>query len=334
MKFGPVPIAQAEGAVLAHSLKLGQTRLRKGLMLEAGHVAQMAQAGLGHVVVAWLDADDLHENEAARRLAQALVPDPEAAHLKVSEAFTGRINFLAGCAGVVVLDVAALEAFNAVHPMITIATVPALQQMQPGGMVATIKIISYGVAARDVAMAQEAARDSLRLAPPVLKTAGLVITDVPGGPSNDKGRHAIEQRVRALGMNMAETRIVPHEVAALGQALASIEGDVALILTASATSDIADVAPEALRAAGGHVDRFGMPVDPGNLLFLGRQGVRPVIGLPGCARSPALNGADWVLSRVVCGIDVTSRDIAAMGVGGLLKEIPTRPQPRSGRKAS
>ena len=72
-------------------------------------------------------------------------------------------------------------------------------------------------------------------------------------------------------------------------------------------------------------------VDPGNLLFLGTLSERPVIGLPGCARAPALNGADWVLARVMCGINVTDADIAAMGVGGLLKEIPSRPQPRAGK---
>ena len=92
------------------------------------------------------------------------------------------------------------------------------------------------------------------------------------------------------------------------------------------------MAPEAVRAAGGKIRRFGMPVDPGNLLFVGRLKKRPVIGLPGCARSPALNGADWVLSRVVCGIDVGNKDIAGMGVGGLLKEIPTRPMPRRGKR--
>ena len=105
----------------------------------------------------------------------------------------------------------------------------------------------------------------------------------------------------------------------------------ALILTASATSDPADVAPAGLIAAGGVLTRFGMPVDPGNLLFLGDLGDQPVIGLPGCARSHALNGADWVLERVACGLQVTSADIAAMGVGGLLKEIPSRPQPREKR---
>jgi molybdenum cofactor cytidylyltransferase len=64
-------------------------------------------------------------------------------------------------------------------------------------------------------------------------------------------------------------------------------------------------------------------------LFLGALGSKPVIGLPGCARSPALNGADWILERVICGIPVGADDIAAMGVGGLLKEIPTRPRPRN-----
>jgi molybdenum cofactor cytidylyltransferase len=101
-----------------------------------------------------------------------------------------------------------------------------------------------------------------------------------------------------------------------------------LILTGSATSDPRDVGPEAVRRAGGEVLHVGMPVDPGNLLFLARLGEMPVIGLPGCARSPALNGADWVLERVICGVPVGPAEIAAMGVGGLLKEIPTRPRPR------
>ena len=332
MKFGPVPLSDARGAILAHSVKTGAGRLRKGVVLTDEHLAQLAGAGLNDVVVARLEDGDLHEDDAARRLAAALVPDPGAANLRITEAFTGRVNLIAECEGVVLLDVAALEAFNAVHPMITIATVPALQQMDPGGMVATIKIISYGVAGADVQAAADAARNSISLAAPVMKTAGLVITDIPGGPSNDKGQRAIEDRVHALGMEMSEVRVVPHDVTALADALAALEGDIALILTGSATSDIADVAPEAVRQAGGTVDRFGMPVDPGNLLFLGQQGARPVIGLPGCARAPALNGADWVLARVACGVAVSAQDIAAMGVGGLLKEIPSRPQPRAGRK--
>jgi molybdenum cofactor cytidylyltransferase len=147
-----------------------------------------------------------------------------------------------------------------------------------------------------------------------------------GGPS--KGEEAMRRRLEALGMELRRTVRVPHESGALTEALGASEADLVLILTASATSDPRDVAPEAVRLAGGEVARFGMPVDPGNLLFVGRLGKRPVIGLPGCARSPALNGADWVLERIAAGLEVGDREIAAMGVGGLLKESPARGRPR------
>ena len=333
MKFGPVPVGEAAGAVLAHSVKTGAGRLRKGVRLRAGDLVALRSDGIETVIVARLEPGDLDENTAAARLAGALVPDPAAARLNVTEPFTGRVNLIADGPGVVDLDVTALEAFNRVHPMITCATVPPWQQMTPGGMVATIKIISYAVPETDVARAMDVARGSVRLRAPVYPAAGLVITDIPGGPSNDKGIRSIRDRVEALGMVLNDIATVPHETRALARALAGVDSDLVMILTGSATSDIDDVAPSAVRQAGGTVTRFGMPVDPGNLLFLGNIGGKSVIGLPGCARSPALNGADWVLSRLVCGVPVGDDDIAAMGVGGLLKEIPTRPQPRAGKKS-
>ena len=333
MKFGPVPTAEAAGAILAHSVKVQDAKLRKGLVLIADHCNQLADAGYDEVTVARLEPGDCHEDEAAELLAAALTPDPQAVGLRVTQPFTGRVNLLADGPGVVDLDADALQAFNCVNPMITVATVPQFQQMGPGGMVATIKVISYAVPREDVLKAASLARASIRLAAPVHKTAGLIVTDIPGGPSNEKGIAAIRGRVEALGLALDEVQIVPHKPEPLAQAISETSGDIVMILTGSATSDVFDVAPQAVRAAGGRVDRFGMPVDPGNLLFIGALERRPVIGLPGCARSPALNGADWVLSRVACGVETTAADIAGMGVGGLLKEIPTRPQPRAGRKA-
>lgn len=332
MKFGPVPLADAEGAILAHSVQAGDRRIRKGQPLGPDQLEALRAAGIDTVIAARLEPGDVDENAAAARLAAALVPDPDAAGLRRTDAFTGRVNLVAEGPGVAVLDVAALQALNRVHPMITVATVPPLHQMEAGGMVATIKIIAYAVPGGALEEAERLGAGAIRLARPVHGSAGLVVTQIPGGPPDDKGVRAVAGRLEALGLEMAETVFVPHETQALAGALAGLPGDIALVLTASATSDPDDVAPEAVRAAGGQVERFGMPVDPGNLLFLGQIGTRPVIGLPGCARSPALNGADWVLSRVACGIAVGSDDIAGMGVGGLLKEIPTRPQPRSGRR--
>ena len=98
-----------------------------------------------------------------------------------------------------------------------------------------------------------------------------------------------------------------------------------LVAGASAIVDRRDVIPAAIERRGGTIEHFGMPVDPGNLLLLGRLGEVPVLGLPGCARSPKVNGFDWVLQRLLAGLPVGAEDIMRMGAGGLLAEIPRGP---------
>jgi molybdenum cofactor cytidylyltransferase len=328
MKFGPVPVDQAVGAILAHSEAVKGKRLRKGVVLTASHIDALAQAGLSEITVARLEAGDIHEDPAASSLAHSL--GAAAKGIRFSEPFTGRVNLIAERPGVVLLDVAKINAANAVNPMITVATVAPFHQIHPGGMIATVKIISYAVPEGEIAQAAQLAQGAVCLATPVKKTASLIVTEIPGGPGQ-KGAEAIENRLSLLEMTLTETRICAHEEDALAAEITAAQGDIVLILTGSATSDLQDVAPAALRQAGGTVDRFGMPVDPGNLLFLGGIAGRSVIGLPGSARSPVLHGADWVLARIACGVPVTSADIAGMGVGGLLKEIPTRPMPRRAR---
>jgi molybdenum cofactor cytidylyltransferase len=322
-------VAEALGAVLAHSLQLGGQRLRKGRVLEAQDLAAMQAAGLGDVIVARLGPNDLGEDHAAGQIAQALVPDANAANLRLTDPGTGRVNIYAQAPGVLDLNVPAIEAANRVDPMITIATLPPFARTHTRGMVATVKIIAYGVDRTAVQQAAELARGAMRVRPVTMKNAVLIQTDTGSGPG--KGQDAIAARLKALGITLSATVTVPHQTLPLADAIAQAKADLVLILTASATSDPHDVAPSALRAAEGEVTRFGMPVDPGNLLFLGHQAGRVVIGLPGCARSPALNGADWVLERVACGLEVSDADIAAMGVGGLLKESPARPHPREKR---
>ncbi len=325
MRFGPVPLDRAAGAILAHSEHLPDGRLRKGQALDAGDIARLRAAGYSEIDVAVLEDGDLHEDAAAARLAEAVLDKAPGLHL--SAPFTGRVNILADAPGVVAVDAARVTAANMVDPMITLATVSPWFQTHPGGMVATVKIISYGVPQTALARAAKAARGAVALHRAQYATASLIVSDTADGPGL-RGAEAIRTRLAALGMRLSQTLSCPHEVPALARAIAAATGEVVLILTGSATSDARDTGPEALRRAGGGVDRFGIPVDPGNLLFLGRLGARPVIGLPNSARSPVLHGADWVLSRVACGLEITEADFAAMGVGGLLKEIPTRPQPR------
>ncbi|SPH17403.1 hypothetical protein DEA8626_00921 [Defluviimonas aquaemixtae] len=331
MRFGPVDLDDAKGAVLGHSLRVQGRKIAKGRVLSASDIAALKADGVARVTVARLEPGDIGEDTAAAQLAAALVPEPEAAGLTLCTPHRGRVNLNATGPGIVGIDAARIHALNLIDPSITLATLAPYARVSEGMLVGTVKIIAYSVpiAALDRAVAAVEG-GAVRVLPVIRKSAGLILTDAGGEASKleTKSREVIAGRLRALGMDLAGVETVPHEEGAIAEALTRLQGDMALILTGAATSDLNDVAPEAVRRAGGRVARFGMPVDPGNLLFHGNLGDRPVIGLPGCARSPALNGADWVLERLACGLEVTDADIAAMGVGGLLKEIPIRPQPR------
>lgn len=328
MKFTTLPLQKAQGGLLAHSLQLPSGKIAKGTRLTKTDLSDLEAAGLREVTVALLEPGDLHEDNAAMMLAKALVPTPAAQNLRISGAGAGRVNLYATAPGITRVKAEQINAINQVDAMISVATVPDYHRVDAGGMIATIKIISYGVREDDLQRACARAAMAIQIRPPKFNTATLIETVVNGETPSDKGRRAMAGRLDRMGMTLTQRVLCAHNPEALADKIRAAEGEVLFVLTGSATSDSLDVAPSALRAAGGEVVRFGMPVDPGNLLFLGRLGRRPVIGLPGCARSPALNGADWVMERVICGEPVASADIAAMGVGGLLKEIPTRPRPR------
>ncbi len=345
MDFGTVPLDQAEGAVLAHSVNHAGRRMAKGKLLTPADLALLAAAGISHVMVARPGPGDIGEDAAALRLARALVADPATAGLAIAPAHGGRVNLKAQWPGLLDYDPAAILALNRVDPAITLAVLAPLARVGPGMLAGTVKIIPYALPEADLARACARAGAALRIRPVRLGSAGLILTETPGeGPAPGSGqarpgdgapgklaakaRAAVAGRLAALGMTLAGVVTVPHEAAALAEAITRIPGEMVLILTEAATSDLRDTAPEALRRAGGRVTRFGIPVDPGNLLFHGTLGPRPVIGLPGCTRSPALNGADWVLERLACGIPLDDEAIAAMSIGGLLKEIPQRGRPR------
>ena len=327
MRFGPVSLDEALGAVLAHSLALPDGRLRKGCRLDLPEIARLRAAGVTDLVVARPDPGDMPEDDAALAVAHAVVRD--GAGLSLRAVGTGRVNIVADVPGLVGLDADAIHAVNAVDAAITLATLPPLIAGRGG---------DHGRHCQDHSLCRcRGRRSRMRRGPrrmrcrctgPPFSRAALILTRAGGAEPGEKGARVTADRLARLGVAMDPARVVDHDANALAQALQDAHAPLVLILTGSATSDLHDTAPEALRRAGGHVHHFGMPVDPGNLLFLGNLRGRSVIGLPGCAKSPALNGADWVLERVLCGITVTASDIMRMGVGGLLTEIPSRPRPR------
>ncbi len=337
MRFGSLPLDEAEGAILAHSLRRDGLSFKKGRRLSVDDVATLRKAGVETVVAVALDPQDVGEDAAAARVARAVVGDSRlGAGVTVAAPFTGRVNIFAASRGLLRLDPARIDAINLIDESITIATLPDFAVVEPGQMLATVKIIPFAAPDSVVAQAEELANAG---SPPLAVAAfrplsvGLIQTRLPGVKDSvlDKTVAVTRERVEALGGSLViETRCAHDEadLAACVQAFPAV--DLLLIAGASAITDRRDVLPAAIARAGGVVEHFGMPVDPGNLLLLARLGDVPVLGLPGCARSPKLNGFDWVLQRIAAGVPPTRQDVMRMGVGGLLAEIPSRPLPRAG----
>ena len=332
MIFGPVPLAEAEGAILAHSLRGDAGIIRKGTRLNAPHLAALKAAGVSHATVARLGEGDVPEDEAALALADAAC----GAGLRRAEATTGRCNLYAAEAGLLRVDAAAINAANAIDEALTIATPPDHARLERGQLAATAKVIPYAAPREALGRATAALAGALVLHPFRPLRCAFIVTRIPAQKASviDKGIRAVTGRLGSMGSEPPDARIVDHDEGALVGAIREAmhtTPDLLLILAATATSDRRDIAPAALTAAGGTIERFGMPVDPGNLLVLARINGISALVLPGCARSPALNGADWVLERLAARLPVTGDSIADMGVGGLLKEMPGRPHPRERR---
>ena len=331
MKFGPASPADAIGGVTVHTLRQGSLVLRKGTTIGPAEVEALTRAGVREVVVVRLEEGDISEDVAAASIAQAVAGDG----INVERAFTGRANLFAAKAGVLVVDRAAVDRINGVDEAITFATLAAFKPVVEGEMVASVKLIPFGVEAglREAAVAA-ASGGALRIAPYTIKRVGVISTLLPGLAPKvvDKTLRVTAERLAPAGAAIMAERRVPHDEAALAAAIKELLGlgaELVIVFGASAIADRRDVIPAAVTGVGGAIEHFGMPVDPGNLLLIANAGGVPILGAPGCARSPVENGFDWVLTRLLAGLKVTRSELMVMGVGGLLMEIVTRPQPRA-----
>jgi len=303
-------------------------------MLTKDDIAHLQAAGYRETTLVRLEPDDITEDLAAQRMADAVVADTT---VSLGAAGTGRVNIYAAIRGLFTLPIDRLNAINAIDEAVTLSTIQPFASVEPGQLVATVKIIPFAVhqdTLHACEMAAKKVKGLFRIAEYRPQKIGLLQTTLANITEKlvAKGEEVTSARLIAMGLSLDEALVCPHEEPAIRESLKTLLGrgcDIALVLGASAVADRRDVVPSAITASGGQIEQLGMPVDPGNLTFLAHIGEMSVVGLPGSARSPRTHGSDWIVQRLVAGLQVTSQDIRAMGAGGLLKEIPGRPMPRT-----
>jgi len=332
MKFEPVPLSDAKGKILGHNIagENGQRLLRKGKPLTDEDLEKLRMLGRSSVYVAQIEPEDVDENRAARRVAEAIC----GSGLRITGVTSGRANLLADSMGILRIDVERLAQINECNG-ITLATLMTHSPIHPRQIVATVKIIPYAVPEAIVSAVEALSNESnpvVRVDPLPARSVGMILSgsnSIHEKLISDFG--PLRNRIEKLGSSVTRTDFVALDDEADEAALAAmlkqqLDSGIGMILLAGETAimDEHDILPRAVERAGGHVESVGAPVDPGNLLMLAYVGDVPVVGAPGCARSRKTNIIDWILPRLLVGDRLTRKDIVALGHGGLLQDISER----------
>ena len=336
MKFEPMPLSEAKGKILGHNIAgaNGQRLLRKGKPLTDDDLESLRALGRISVYVAEMEADDVDENKAARRVADAVCGPG----LHITGVSSGRANLLSDEQGILRIDVDRLARLNDCEG-ITLATMMTHSPAHARQIVATVKIIPYAVHESIVSRAEAIAKEGksmVRVDALPFRSVGMILSG-----SNSIHQRLVSDfsplrtRIEKLGSSLDRTDFVALDDEADEAALADmlreqLSAGIRLILLAGETAimDAQDIVPRAVIRAGGTVESVGAPVDPGNLLMLAYINDVPIVGAPGCARSKKINIVDWILPRLLAGDRLTRRDIIELGHGGLLQDVYERGMPR------
>lgn len=318
MKFEERKLEDCLGWQLAHSVTSAGRKFNKATEVTREVIDHLQSEEISSLQVYQLEPGDLDEDQAAEKAAKLI----SGSGLVVQKAGRGRANVIAEHDGVF-MPGDAVDQLNALDDAFSAASKGPYSKVQESELVSTIKIVPYGLPGE--ILSNLPLSEKMRVAEFSKFTASLLVGDADLSP---KVLNTLEARLRAVAGKLVETINVRHTTAEYAQAIKSSKSDLILMLGVSAISDERDVLPEAVRTAGGSVIKVGLPTDPGNLLMFAQLDAQTIIGLPGCARSPALNGFDWVLERFAAGLAIDAKILSGFGTGGLLKEPADRSFPR------
>jgi molybdenum cofactor cytidylyltransferase len=323
MRLAIVPIEQSIGGILVHNVAdaEGRNALMKGHQLTPADVDKLRSLAKTEVYVAILESGDVRENDAAGRIGRLVAGE----NTSVTAASGGRVNLLATTRGVINQNGEALRRLNSIDG-VTMASRPDHTVVEPKGMLATIKTIGLALPERALRQVEAIAHEHGTAIGLRALTAARVAVILTGSAEarrrvQDTFAGPIRSRVEELGAHIVSSVYVEEEAGAVAEAVShATENGAECVILAGETSimDADDVTPRGIKAAGGTIEVYGAPVEPGNLLLLAYRGQVPIIGAPGCVKSRDTNVVDLILPRLLSGERVSRADVIAMANGGLL----------------
>lgn len=333
----PAPV-DALGSVLVRGISVDGERWAKGRRLSGADLARLARRRAAVVpdargraggeparhdvpglVALVLDEEDVHEDEAALRLARAIA----GAGVELREPAESRVDLLARAPGVLHVRADRIERIDRIDPL-QVFTAYDGQTVGAGELVASVKIGPHAVPGDVLDRGIHVAGSGpavVRVAPFLQRRVAAVVREAVRPAARERFGHGIEARVTSLGSTLTGIFYATDATAVAGHLgrLTRGPGRVDLVLTAGAAStDPTDAFFVAIEGLGGRVIRHGVPAHPGSMVWLARIGRTDLLGLPTCGAYSRATAADLLLPRLLSGERASNRMAASLGHGGVL----------------
>ena len=322
-----IPVEEAVGLPLAHDIteiipgKHKGPAFRRGHIIRQQDVSKLLDVGKANIYVMELEKDELHEEDAARRLAKAAA----GTNLILTDPSEGRINLLAGISGLLKVDVDLLYRFNSLGDLM-LATLPGDRFVREGTVVAGTRTIPVLVKESLVQQAEALCKDRpiVRLLPMPARHVRLVVTgsEVFTGRIKDGFGPIVSKKVGEMGSSVDSVELSPDDPDVIANHIKNAKqaGADVILVSGGMSVDPDDKTPEGIRRSGAKVETHGFPVLPGSMFLMAYLGETPVMGLSGCVLHDPFTAFDALLPRLIAGEKITRADIMAMGHGGLAKK--------------
>ena len=322
-----IPVEEAVGMALAHDIteivpgKHKGPAFRRGHIIRSEDIAKLLDIGKAHIYVMELERDELHEEDAARRLARAAAGP----HIRLTDPVEGRVNLVAEISGLLKVDADLLYRFNDLGDLI-LATLPPNRHVKKGDVLAGTRTIPVVVKEELVKKAEVLCKEKpvVTVLPIPSRRIHLIVTgsEVFSGRIKDGFEPVVRRKVNEMGSDLEATKLAPDDPDRIAAHIKDSYGAGAeLILVSGGMSvDPDDLTPEGIRRSGAHAECHGFPVLPGSMFLMAYLRETPVLGLSGCVLHDPVTAFDLLLPRLLAGERISRSDIIALGQGGLQRK--------------
>ncbi len=320
-----IKVEDAVGTVLAHDMtriirgKFKGVGFKKGHIVTENDIPELLKIGKQFLYIFDLGKDQLHENDAAKRIAAAISDST----LEFTEPVEGKINIKTKCAGLLKINVHALLCVNKMENII-VATLKNNFPCKKGEIIAATRIIPLTIEAKKIEALETLTQETdtiLSVKPYRHLKIGAVITgsEIYKGLITDDFAPSIGKKIIDAGCTLTKKIIVSDDITTISNAILELKelGCELIITTGGLSVDPDDVTRRGVIKTGADVTFYGSPVLPGAMLMISILETIPVISLPACVFYYNRTVFDLVFPRILAGEQISGDDIAAMGHGGL-----------------